>query len=375
MRRILLPLCAGVCLLCLAVLAGQSAAPAGKTKPVEELLKAKFKRPAVNTTLAKALKDLSKLTDVKVTVDWPSLLETGVSEETKVSLAPAEATLEQLIEQVLARVAKKGKPLSWYMVNATVCVTTQARVLGRGRFLGVPAAGTPAASKGEATAKTDKPAVLPRRGVVREFSFDKAPLGDVVAFLRQVSGVNFHVNYGALELVGVTKDTPISLKVSNVSVARALNLITEQLSAAKNKYDSVYWIVDEGVVKITSGTALDATLQTRVYDVADLLMVVPNMEAPRINLDATNQSSDRSNNSSSEGLFNTDNDNDTNKKDDRTTSRKELEENLIKIVKDTIGEDMWQPQGKGAVRIMRNMMIISQTRLGFLMLQKSAGIK
>ena len=54
-------------------------------------------------------------------------------------------------------------------------------------------------------------------------------------------------------------------------------------------------------------------------------------------------------------------------------SEAQLEENLINIVKSSIGEDMWQPQGKGAVKIMRNMMIISQTRLGFLMLKKSAG--
>jgi hypothetical protein len=36
---------------------------------------------------------------------------------------------------------------------------------------------------------------------------------------------------------------------------------------------------------------------------------------------------------------------------------------------------MWQPQGKGAISFLRNTMVITQTRLGFLLLQKSAVVR
>ena len=49
----------------------------------------------------------------------------------------------------------------------------------------------------------------------------------------------------------------------------------------------------------------------------------------------------------------------------------EVKEGLIAIIKASIGEDMWQDQGKGSIRIFGNRLIISQTTLGFKLLDKS----
>ena len=38
---------------------------------------------------------------------------------------------------------------------------------------------------------------------------------------------------------------------------------------------------------------------------------------------------------------------------------------LVKIVQDSIGDQWWQPNGKGSIRILRNRMIVSQSLLGF----------
>jgi hypothetical protein len=207
--------------------------------------------------------------------------------------------------------------------------------------------------------------------------FDKTPLSDVVTFLQTVSNVNFHVNYTALETSGVNKDTPVTLEVSDITIMKALDLITESLSGGKGKYDSIYWVMDDGIVKITTGTALDATLQTRTYDVGDLLMAIPSFEGPRLNMNMPTVNT--ANSTTNNGVFNTTN-NGTGTGGQggaltATAQKEEMQKKLSGIIQKSIGDDMWQPQGKGSISFLRNMMVVSQTRLGFLLLEKSAVLR
>jgi hypothetical protein len=43
-------------------------------------------------------------------------------------------------------------------------------------------------------------------------------------------------------------------------------------------------------------------------------------------------------------------------------------------LKDSIGEDMWKPDGKGSISILNGKLVISQTLLGF-KLMETAGRK
>ena len=55
-------------------------------------------------------------------------------------------------------------------------------------------------------------------------------------------------------------------------------------------------------------------------------------------------------------------------------TRTRTKNSLEKIITDSIGEEMWiTGGGKGSVRFFRNKLIISQTRLGY-MLMKNAGV-
>jgi len=171
----------------------------------------------------------------------------------------------------------------------------------------------------------------------------------------------------------VNKDTPVTLEVSDITIMKALDLITESLSGGKGKMDSVYWIMDDGVVKITTGTALDAAVQTRVYDVGDLLMGVPNFEGPRLNLNI--QTGNTGNSATNNGMYNTTNNTGAGGQGGSLTpavAKEEMQNKLAAIIQKSIGDDMWQPQGKGSISFLRNMMVVSQTRLGFLLLQKGA---
>ena len=90
------------------------------------------------------------------------------------------------------------------------------------------------------------------------------------------------------ELINVTKQTPITLKLSDVTLRRALVAMLDQAGGAGHV---VTYYVEDGIVEITSRDAADHDLVTRVYPVDDLLLVVPDFAGPTFNLQQSNQTS------------------------------------------------------------------------------------
>src|SRR5947209_4169818 len=63
-----------------------------------------------------------------------------------------------------------------------------------------------------------------------EINLNNIPLNDAIDFIRDVSGLNIHVDWKSLESVNVAKDTPVTLKVRDVTIRRALTLILNEAS-------------------------------------------------------------------------------------------------------------------------------------------------
>jgi hypothetical protein len=368
-------MCAGLLVLAAAVvLVGAPPASPPPQKSPQELLKVSLKRPAVRSTLAQAIVDLGTLAGAKIVVDWQGLMDAGVKPEAPVALAATESTLEKLLEQTLSSVATRGHPLAWQAIDGSLVVTTQARVLRKDIRLADNGAATSRPS-GAPGMVADAVGVDADAGGVR-FKFDKTPLSGVIEFLRKVTSkdkVNFHVNYTALETSGITADTPVTMNVGNITVMKALDMLCEQLSGAKSKFDSVYWVVDEGVVQITTGTALDSKTMTRQYDMADMLMPVPDALGPRMNLSLQTSSNGTGTGGSGNGsLMGTGTGTVQTVVTSGTQVREEMQKKLITMIQNSIGDDMWQEKGgKGNISFLRNTMIISQTKLGFLLLDRA----
>lgn len=321
--------------------------------PPAEALKQEVRRISVNSTLHEALDQYRKLSGVRIEVDWPALKAVGIEPRRRIVLKASGATVEQLLELTLIQAAGEGPSLAWYIDQDVVRVTTRRRLLRRSRLA-------------TAARPTTRPAARPVS--LYKLDFDNTPLGDVIVFFRDVTGANFHVNWGALKQVNLDRDTPITLKVSGISVGRALDLIFNQLNANRGKYDSIYWLIDGGVVQISTGSAFDGRLRTRIYEVADLLMIVPDFKGPRLGLDS-GSSGEGGTGSDSDGLFGEEDE--TADAESPAEQKKHIREKLINIIKNTIGEEMWQPLGKGSINILRGKLIISQTALGFKLMEQS----
>ena len=363
--------------LCAAVFGAPVATPqpAGDVSP-QQAMKRKVRKIVIKDTLRDAIAKYSSLANVKIEVDWPALQAAGVEQTTRVALKMSDLPISELLDLTLVQVESKGKGLTWYVDGNVVRVTAQGPVIHRDRTV-------PRASS---TPRT--PERSTRRVRLKEWRFDNTPASDAFEVVRKSTGVNIYVNWRALEALGIQKDTPISLKASNISTARALDLITDELSGSRGTLERVYWLVDDGVVTISTGEALNRRTFTRVFHVGDLLTVIPNFRGRRLGMSTRGGrygddsyggiGTDRFDGRDSLGIGSRDRGRD--RYGDRygdsesvsTTELKEkLRENLTSIIKTSIGEEMWHPQGQGSVKFLGNKLVISQTKLGFLLMGRA----
>jgi hypothetical protein len=116
-----------------------------------------------------------------------------------------------------------------------------------------------------------------------ELKFQGVTFSDAVDFLRDVSGANIIVNWKALEAAGVTRDAPVNLHLNGVSLHKAMDLLLTEAAGG----DTITYVVDQGVIEITTRELADKNMVTRVYPVEDLLMIIPDFnDAPQFSLDA-----------------------------------------------------------------------------------------
>ena len=135
-------------------------------------------------------------------------------------------------------------------------------------------------STGAATAKVDAPNPADEairkalRTNVEEVAFAEAPLDQVFSWLADFMQVNVHVQWNRFEEMGVDREMPISVALRNIKVERVLRLVLAEIPDV----DLGYEVVD-GVLMISTQEELSRHMDTRVYDVHDLLA---NVAAQRI---------------------------------------------------------------------------------------------
>src|SRR6185503_19872463 len=113
---------------------------------------------------------------------------------------------------------------------------------------------------------------------------------DVIDFLRDVTGANIFVNWRALEAAGIDRNTPVTARLRDVKFSKALQTILSDVGGGTVKLG---YTIDEGVITISTDEDLSKNVVTRVYDIRDLIIEVPDFnQAPTFNL--SNQSNQTS---------------------------------------------------------------------------------
>lgn len=100
--------------------------------------------------------------------------------------------------------------------------------------------------------------------------FEDNKIVNIIDYFRNTTGVNFFVNWSALESIGIEEDMKITLQLEGVSAERGLRL-TLETAAAKAKSDDINFMIIDGVVHISTASDLRGPSDTRVYDIKALL--------------------------------------------------------------------------------------------------------
>ncbi len=361
--------CLGLLVLGADVAEGAGKAPKRKLPP-EEALKRKTDHHAAKGSLTAVLTDFADGAGVTFRVDWKALEKTGVTSKTPVAVDLENVTYRQVLEVILARAGRRGHPLGWRVDSDDIIISTHRRILLMEDVArrGVAKLTTKRAGGREAASRLTRP-----KNLLPGVNFNKLPFRDTLAFFQTVMAENFHVNWRALKQEGIDPETPITVQVRHVSIARAMDLVFDQVNADRDKFTSIYWVIDRGVLVISTGNALNKKLITRVIDAGGALLVQPDSKGPRMDLEAYSQNTPGRSGNQTDSIFDDDDSSSRRGNDSESYAeqKKKHTEKVIETIKTMIGPDMWEPEGRGSIRVLNNKVVITQTLLGFKMLESA----
>jgi hypothetical protein len=97
------------------------------------------------------------------------------------------------------------------------------------------------------------------------FDDDNAALSDVIASIRKDTDLNIAVNWSSLELVGIKRDSLVTLNLKRVPASELLQVVLDQISADLFDDDKAGYVLQNGVVYIDTLRMLKGNTETQVY--------------------------------------------------------------------------------------------------------------
>ncbi len=112
---------------------------------------------------------------------------------------------------------------------------------------------------------------------ILEVSLSDVEFEKVANWLYTVSGANIVINWPALEAAGLDRLAMlVNLRINNVRFKKVLELVLQQAGGTV----VLGYVVDEGVILISTKEDLEQKTYTKVYDIRDLIFSVPNAPRP-----------------------------------------------------------------------------------------------
>jgi general secretion pathway protein D len=222
---------------------------------------------------------------------------------------------------------------------------------------------TTALEPGHGQADQATQALLDRK--LPELNFQAIGFSDVIDFLRDVTGANIFVNWRALEAAGIDRNTPVTSRLHDIRFSKALQTILSDVGGGTVKLG---YTVDEGVITISTDEDLSKNVLTRVYDIRDLIIQVPDFNnAPTFDLqNQTNQTSGGGGGGGGSGgqsLFGGSGSGGNENDQQNQVTRQQLVDNITKLITDTVAPDTWRDAGGtvGSLRELQGQLIVTQT--------------
>jgi type II secretory pathway component GspD/PulD (secretin) len=178
------------------------------------------------------------------------------------------------------------------------------------------------------------------------FTFADQSVAEAINFLQEVSKVNIVVDRAK-----IPEGKTVTLKLGDVSLETALNLLSEQIE--------LKWVIRDGVVRISDAEGVKQRPEINTYDVGDLLADVPNFQGPTFELQ--NISSNRGGSGSGSSIFSDSESGKGSTTEETTKSAEESLQDLITLVKEVIDPTSWDEGSGNAIRGRAGSIIVTHS--------------
>jgi hypothetical protein len=237
---------------------------------------------------------------------------------------------------------------------AGMIVAVLAAGLVTGRSIVPPRTG----SQIEADAGLERPIAL--------LHADRAPLDKVIDSLVEQSHANLVVNWRELQGVGVDAQTPVKLRLQNVTLRVALERVLEQVGQFGGGTARLGYEVRDGVIDVSSEEMLSRYTITRLYDIRDIVEAVvlehKHWRPPTTPASDGAGAGAGANGSAGGGtLFSSQPQ--TLLSTGTRTDADDVIDDIVKLVTDTIRADSWRENGgtAGSIRALGGHLIVTHT--------------
>lgn len=110
------------------------------------------------------------------------------------------------------------------------------------------------------------------------FNFVETQFSEALDVIRDISGVNIILDPNAFQdAVSAGRETPISLKVTDMKLKHALKWLVDQVG--------LQYTLSDHTVFISTAKLLHTNIETKTYDVKDLLITIQDFPAPEMSLE------------------------------------------------------------------------------------------
>ncbi len=117
------------------------------------------------------------------------------------------------------------------------------------------------------------------------FNFVETQFSEALDVIRDISGVNIILDPNAFQdAAGAGKETPISLKVTDMKLKHALKWLVDQVG--------LQYTLSDHTVFISTAKLLHTNIETKTYDVKDLLITIQDFPAPEMSLEVNAEGGD-----------------------------------------------------------------------------------
>ena len=193
-----------------------------------------------------------------------------------------------------------------------------------------------------------RPVHVKLRNIVDPVNIQNIPAREALNWWSRSTGINLVVNWRRLDEQGIDLEAPLTVKLRNVRAGHLLKILLRQLSPDETL---IYQAV-AGVLEVLTREKANRLTKTRIYDVNDLLLVIPKFtNAPSFDLNAALSNTEAGGSGtgsrggggsgSSQGIF----DEDDNEDEELPKSRGERGEDLAQLIRDSIESDIWAAHG------------------------------